>query len=248
MDYGVYLVRGTITVPAGARIIGEAWPRIMADGSSSVFNNMANPQPMIRVGNAGDSGLVEMTDLVVQAKGPAPGVILIEWNLAYTDNTNVAGMWDVHANVGGSAGTNLQLTQCPTSSSYSGTPDTSCIGAFMLMHVTSSASGVYLENSWLWTADHEMDIPGQTQITVFTGRGLLIESPGPVWLYGHAVEHNVMYNYQIANAANIFAGFIQAETPYCTSCTFFLPPPPGIPRCNICPKSLALKMFSITHC
>lgn len=196
-------------------MIGECWPRIMADGSSSTFSSMANPQPMLKVGVAGSSGLVEISDIVVQVKGPAAGAILIEWNLASSSYTNPAGMWDTHANVGGSDGTDLQVTQCPTSSTTAGNPDLSCIGAFMLMYVTPSAAGVYLENNWLWTADHELDIPGQQQITVFTGRGLLVESPGPVWLYGHAVEHNILYNYQFSAAADVFAGFIQTETPYC---------------------------------
>lgn len=165
---------------------------------------------MLKVGNAGDSGLVEISDIVVQTKGAAPGAILIQWNLASSSNTNPSGMWDVHANIGGSAGTNLQSTNCPTSST-----STSCIGAFMIMHITTSAAGVYLENTWLWTADHDLDISGQTQINVFTGRGLYIQSTnGPVWLYGTAVEHNVMYNYQFVNAANIFGGFMQTETPY----------------------------------
>lgn len=213
VDHGVYLVRGTLIVPPGARIVGECWPRIMADGSSSVFSNIASPQPMIQVGTPGQSGLVEISDLIVQSKGPAPGVILIEWNLASSSTANPSGMWDVHATVGGTAGTNLELAQCPTTAAQ---PATTCIGAFMLVHLTKSANGVYLENTWLWTADHEVEEdPNQTQITVFTGRGLLIESTtGPTWLYGTAVEHNVMYQYQLSNTANVFAGLIQTETPY----------------------------------
>lgn len=68
----------------------------------------------------------------------------------------------------------------------------------------------------MWLADHQLDSdPNQTMITVFSGRGLLIESTtGPTWLYGTAVEHNVLYQYQFANTANIYAGFIQTETPY----------------------------------
>jgi hypothetical protein len=44
--------------------------------------------------------------------------------------------------------------------------------------------------------------------------GVLIESQGPVWLYGTASEHCVLYQYQTYNAANIFMGMIQTESPY----------------------------------
>jgi glucan 1,3-beta-glucosidase len=42
-----------------------------------------------------------------------------------------------------------------------------------------------MENNWLWTADHDLDDPSNnnTQITIYAGRGLLIESlQGRVWL------------------------------------------------------------------
>jgi glucan 1,3-beta-glucosidase len=83
------------------------------------------------------------------------------------------------------------------------------------MHVTSSASGLYMENVWLWVADHEIDDnPNLIQITVYAGRGLLIESTGPLWLYGTAVEHHVLYQYQLNNAQSIILGQIQTETAY----------------------------------
>lgn len=44
--------------------------------------------------------------------------------------------------------------------------------------------------------------------------GVLIESAGPVLMYGAASEHAVMYQYQTVNAANIFMGMIQTESPY----------------------------------
>ena len=43
---------------------------------------------------------------------------------------------------------------------------------------------------------------------------MLIESSGPVWLYGTASEHCVLYQYQTVDAANIFMGMIQTESPY----------------------------------
>lgn len=80
-----------------------------------------------------------------------------------------------------------------------------------------------MENVWAWTGDHDLDNHlTQGQISIYTGRGVLIEAnPGPVWLYGVQSEHNVLYQYQLSNARNIFMTMIQSETPY------WQPRPPG---------------------
>lgn len=66
-----------------------------------------------------------------------------------------------------------------------------------------------------WTADHDVEDPSLRQITVYAGRGLLIESQaGANWLVGTAVEHHVKYEYQFAGTRDIFAGQIQTETAY----------------------------------
>jgi hypothetical protein len=67
----------------------------------------------------------------------------------------------------------------------------------------------------LWTADHDIDDPNETQITVYTGRGLYCDSTlGNIWLVGTAVEHHAFYQYQFAGTTNIYAGQIQTETAY----------------------------------
>jgi glucan 1,3-beta-glucosidase len=63
------------------------------------------------------------------------------------------------------------------------------------------------------TADHDLDDWNSTQISVFTGRGLHVEAPN-VFLWASGVEHHALYQYQFNDAQNIFAGFIQTETPY----------------------------------
>jgi len=89
-----------------------------------------------------------------------------------------------------------------------------CIGAFMSMHVTKSATGLYMENNWLWTADHSLDT-GFTNITVYSGRGLYIESErGNLWVVASSVEHHALYQYQLADTQSIFMGQIQTETAY----------------------------------
>ncbi|KAF5873393.1 putative glycoside hydrolase family 55 protein [Botrytis fragariae] len=208
-DHGAYVVTDTIKVPKNIKITGEIWPMIMAKG----FNDQANPKAVFQVGQVGDTGSVEISDIVFQTMGPAAGAILIEWNVKETSQGS-AGMWDVHTRIGGSAGTQLQSNTCAKNpnATHSSNPD--CIGAFMLLHVTEKAS-IYLENNWFWVADHELDLTDHTQIDVYSGRGILIASEeGPTWMYGTASEHNVLYNYQLANASNIFMGAIQTETPY----------------------------------
>jgi glucan 1,3-beta-glucosidase len=114
-------------------------------------------------------------------------------------------MWDAHVRVGDFTGSNLQYTQCPANSA-SGTPvNINCIAAYMSMHVTLAATGLYMENVsqfelydlvltlvhfakwntqvWIWTADHDIDDPGQRQITIHNGRGFYVEGgAGVLWL------------------------------------------------------------------
>lgn len=82
-----------------------------------------------------------------------------------------------------------------------------------MIYLTASASA-YLENVWAWTADHDLDSATSAQVSVFTARGMLIESTNPVWLYGTAVEHATFYQYTFNEASNIAAGMIQTESPY----------------------------------
>ncbi|KAF8863809.1 glucan 1,3-beta-glucosidase [Acephala macrosclerotiorum] len=211
-DHGAYVITSTVTVPKNIRITGEIWPLIMA-GGSSFFNNQANPKPVFQVGQPGDTGSVEMSDLIFETLGPQPGAILVEWNVAETSQGS-SGMWDVHFRIGGSAGTGLQSNTCLKNPDVIAPANPACEGAFMLLHVTSQAT-IYLENNWFWVADHELDLADHGQVNIFNGRGVLIASEqGPVWMYGTSSEHSVLYNYQLVNASNVWMGAIQTETPY----------------------------------
>ncbi len=177
-DAGTYKVTSTLTIPAGAKIVGESYPVIMSSGS--YFNDMNNPKPVVSVGTSGSTGQVEWSDMIVSTQGTQAGAILIEWNLATSGTPS--GMWDVHARVGGFMGSNQQVAQCVKTPS-STTINAACIAAYMTMHITPSASGLYMENVWLWTADHDIDDPANTQITIYNGRGMYIESTaGTFWL------------------------------------------------------------------
>ena len=216
-DHGAYLVSSTIDVPKNIRITGEIWPLIMADGASSKFSDPTNPQPVWRVGNENDVGAVEISDLIFETRGAAPGAIMMEWNVQDSNSTQGGcGLWDTHFRIGGSAGTELQQNTCIGNTTDTQTFNPACAGSFLMLHITQSASA-YLENVWLWVADHELDIAGHNETNIYNGRGMLVESHGPVWLYGTSVEHSQFYNYQIANAQNIFMGAIQTETAYMQS-------------------------------
>jgi len=212
-DHGAYLITDTVKVPKNIRITGEMWPLIMAGGTTS-FKDQANPKPVFQVGQVGDSGAVEMSDLIFETAGAQPGAILMQWNLAGSA-PGAAGLWDVHFRIGGSAGTQLQSDKCSKNPTVTAPANLECMGAFLLLHVTPKATNVYLENTWYWVSDHELDLSDHNQINIYNGRGVLIESEqGPVWLYGTSSEHNVLYNYQVTNAANVWMALIQTETPY----------------------------------
>lgn len=209
-DHGAYVVTSTIQVPANIKMTGEIWPLIMAKGS--YFASQTSPKPVFNIGTAGESGAVEITDLIFETLGAAPGAIMIKWNIVSA--AGASGIWDTHVRIGGSAGTELQSTTCAADPSDD-TPNTACEGAFLLFWATTESGGVYLENTWFWVADHELDIAPNEQVTIYNGRGILLESTaGPTWLYGTSAEHSVFYNYQINGAIDVFMGMIQSETAY----------------------------------
>ena len=212
-DHGAYIITSTVKVPKNIRITGEIWPLIMASGSA--FQSQTSPAPVFQVGQPGDVGAVEMSDLIFETKGTAPGAILVEWNVGSTSQGS-SGMWDVHMRIGGSAGTGLQSNTCSKNPNSTHPVDTACEGAFLMLHVTQQAS-IYLENNWFWVADHELDLADHNQIDIYNGRGVLIESQGPVWMYGTSSEHSQLYNYELAGAKDVYMGIIQSETPYMQS-------------------------------
>lgn len=131
-----------------------------------------------------------------------PGTILIEVNMAGASPGDVS-FHNTHTRVGGAADSRTR-TACQSESSP-------CKAAFMHAHLTASSSS-YWENNWLWTADHDLD--GDNPTTIAVGRGMLIAATKGTWLVGTGSEHNVMYAYQLDNAANVFASMQQVETPY----------------------------------
>lgn len=217
--HGAYIISSTVNVPSNIKIVGEIWSLIMAKGQA--FQNQDSPQPVWRIGQVGSTGNVEIQDLIFETVGPQPGAIMMEWNVAGTA-PGQAGMWDVHFRIGGSTGTNLEEAQCKSNPSVTAAANPACLGAFLLFHATPQSSA-YVENSWLWVADHELDgrshgaINDANQLNIYNGRGVLIESQKATWLYGTSAEHSILYNYAIGNAKNVYMSAIQTETPYMQS-------------------------------
>ncbi|KAK4238207.1 pectate lyase superfamily protein-domain-containing protein [Achaetomium macrosporum] len=204
--HGVYVIRDTLEVPVGSRILGQAWPQIMATGAN--FQDMANPRAAVRVGAVGSVGVMEIQCMMFTVRGPTAGAVVVEWNV-HESTQGSAGLWDSHIRVGGAKGSDLQKAECPkTAQNTAG-----CAAASLMMRMTEKSSG-YLENVWMWVADHDMEDAEQAQINVYAARGMLIESQGPTWLWGTAAEHAVLYQYQLAGARNVVMGLIQTEAPY----------------------------------
>ena len=116
-------------------------------GTGSYFGDLRNPKVMVQVGKPGDSGVLEIVDMLFTVKGATAGAILMQWNV-HECTQGSAGMWDAHFRVGGAAGSDLTVKECPKLA-YS--EEVHCCLS-PVPRVTSKASG-YFENVWVWTAD-----------------------------------------------------------------------------------------------
>lgn len=84
---GTYIVTDTIFFPNGSRVVGEAWSTISALGST--FFNPQRPVPMVRVGNPGDVGVAQFSDMLFTVADVLQGCTLLEVNMAGTNQANV---------------------------------------------------------------------------------------------------------------------------------------------------------------
>ncbi|KAK6336819.1 hypothetical protein TWF718_009607 [Orbilia javanica] len=210
VDYGIYLVTRTLIVHPGTRIIGEVWPKFMASGA--YFRNQKNPHPVFQIGNPGQTGRVEIQDILVTAKAGSAGAISFQWNLKGPNIYNdVGGMWSCHSVIGAQPFSELEAAQC----SHGARPFSKCVGGFMHLHITRHASNVYLENNYYGSAAYQSIQPSPSRpLDVYVGRGVLIDgSPGGIWLYSTVSENSVLYQYQFQNSANIFASGLESTNP-----------------------------------
>jgi glucan 1,3-beta-glucosidase len=216
---GTYLVSYTIFVPVGTRMVGEVWSAISAVGKN--FSNADSPMSMVKVGNPGDKGVAQLSDMLFTVADILPGCMLVEVNMA-GHNPGDVGFWNCHFRIGGADGSKVQ-TNCGGSAA-------NCKAAFGLIHLTQNSSS-YIEDMWGWTADHDLDA-GHGQ-TISTGRGCLVESTAGTWLVGTAFEHNTLYQYNFNKAKNVYTGMQQCESPYWQGPGNVLDPSPWTPVSSI---------------
>ena len=180
--------------------MGEVWSTLSASGATFADSN--NPHVMIQVGKEGEVGVAEFTDMLFTVADVLPGAILVEVNMRGANQGDVS-FHNSHYRIGGAADSKTE-TACQTESDP-------CPAAFLLTHL-KACSSVYIENAWLWSADHDLD--GDYNQQIGTGRGMLVEAQGGTWLVGTGSEHHTLYAYQLNNAQNVFAAMMQVETPY----------------------------------
>ncbi|KAL8646886.1 MAG: hypothetical protein Q9210_005874 [Variospora velana] len=178
LDAGIYSITWTLYIPTESKIFGEAYPVILSSGS--YFANKQDPTTVVQVGKPGETGCIELSDFIVSTQGAQAGAIGIEWNIE--SDATPSGMWDVHVRIGGFAGSNLQIADCPAMPDQKGVVNEKCIGAHTSMYVRKGVRGLYMENVWLWTADHDLDYAEFKNITVYNGRGLNMQAERNVWL------------------------------------------------------------------
>ncbi|ROT41090.1 glucan 1,3-beta-glucosidase [Sodiomyces alkalinus F11] len=226
VDAGTYFVSDTVFIPPGARIVGEALASNILGGGDA-FADSTRPRPVVRVGYPGDKGRVEWSDMILGTRGAAPGALVLEVNLdAGAWPHEPSGMWDVHVRVGGYPGTEQMLEQCPaTPGKEMATAESvpaQCVVAWGSVHITRPASGLLMENCWVWIADHDLEDQEYAQISLYAGRGVLVDSErGRLWFSASASEHHVLYQYSFRGARDVYMGHIQTESPY------FQPNPPA---------------------
>ncbi|EUC54837.1 Exo-beta-1,3-glucanase, partial [Rhizoctonia solani AG-3 Rhs1AP] len=184
-DAGSYYVTKTIKIPTGSIVVGEIWSTIIGGGAA--FANQASPTPVIQVGNPGEKGVVEISDMVFSTRAGSAGAIVVQWNVAdAAGQKGTVGLWDVHIRLGGFKGTNLEVSSCLAGSSHS---TTGCTAAFLALHITSTATA-YMENFGHGRATTTWTMRASVSLT---------STPDA---------------YNIVNSKNVYAGLIQTETPY----------------------------------
>lgn len=73
---GTYIVTNTIFVPAGSRIFGDAYASAISAVGSNFWNPDA-PTTMVQVGNAGDVGVAQISDMMFTVADVLQGCKLV---------------------------------------------------------------------------------------------------------------------------------------------------------------------------
>uniref|UniRef100_UPI0030BA2B2C MnLam55A n=1 Tax=Microdochium nivale TaxID=5520 RepID=UPI0030BA2B2C len=200
--FGKYRVDDTLLVPRGSRIVGEAWSTITGNGDK--FKDESNPRPVVKVGNAGDVGVAQISDMRITISDVMPGAILIQFNMAGSNPGDVA-LWNSLITIGGTRGANALNSKCKDARNE-------CKAAFLGMHFTTSSSA-YVENVWNWVTDHGTEAYDSGSNIAAKG-GALVESTRGTWLHALGSEHYWLYQLNLRKASNVMISLLQSETNY----------------------------------
>lgn len=204
--FGKYRVDDTLVVPAGSRVVGEAWATITGSGAGGNFLDAANPQPVVRVGSAGDAGTVaQIQDMRFTVADVLPGAIVLQFEAAGLQPGDV-GLWNSLVTVGGTRGSlDGESDECADAADQ-------CRAAFLGIHLAPSSSA-YIENVWNWVADHGTE--GEQGGSHIAGKGgVLVQATRGTWLYALGSEHWWLYQLNLFGASNVAISLLQSETNY----------------------------------
>ncbi|KIJ99131.1 glycoside hydrolase family 55 protein, partial [Laccaria amethystina LaAM-08-1] len=154
----------------------------------STFKDQSNSQVVFKVGASGSRGVMRITDFVFTTAGPTACTIVVEWNVAQPSGVSAgAGMRNV--------GFTYPICNSLTSNSdliehliYRTGGDKLVMLYFaqlVKLNITSHCHqfGKLARNyTWVWVTDHNLDSDGLSQLMVYSSRGVLSESQGPVWM------------------------------------------------------------------
>ncbi|PPJ57558.1 hypothetical protein CBER1_10524 [Cercospora berteroae] len=197
LPFGVYRVDQTLTIPPGTILFGNGWSTIQGVGNN--FKDESNPRPVVQVGAPGSTGTAEIHDIHVDAGEQLPGAILVQVNMAGSPGDVV--IHNSLITLGGTLNTGLS---CGTKNN--------CAAAYLGLHLSSSSSA-YINNAWVWVADHAVDHAKVATNTAGKG-GVLVEATKGTWLTGLGSEHWWCYNLGYNKASNVFVSMLQSETNY----------------------------------
>ncbi|KAI1085519.1 glycoside hydrolase family 55 protein [Whalleya microplaca] len=200
--FGKYRVDDTLVVPAGSRLVGEAWATITGSGDN--FKDAAHPRPVVQVGQAGDVGVAQIQDMRFTVSDVLPGAIIVQFNVAGSAPGDVA-LWNSMITVGGTRGADALGDTC-------GDPSNECQGAFLGLHLAPTSSA-YVENVWNWVADHPTE-DGAGASNIAAKGGVLVEATGGTWLHALGSEHWWLYQLNLRQASNVLVSLLQSETNY----------------------------------
>ncbi|RYO80300.1 hypothetical protein DL762_007713 [Monosporascus cannonballus] len=204
--FGLYRVDDTLFVPAGSRIVGEAWATITGNGES--FKDSSNPKPVVKIGNPGDVGVAQISDMRFTVSDVLPGAILVQYHMAGNSPGDVA-LWNsiiAPQTGGGTRGAEALTNACRDATNE-------CRGAFIGLHLAKTSSA-YIENVWNWVADHVTeDFDGGSRIAA-KGGTLVEAARGGTWLHALGSEHYWLYQLNLRGARGVFVSLLQSETNY----------------------------------